>query len=92
MGWTPLENLKIESRLEDQFWKQKTWDGFKNETDVETLKKAIQLLIETVAQKQSMIKSLIDFTIQQDLEVMKTPVDMQPYKDLITELQPETTA
>jgi len=91
MGWTPLENLKIESRLEDQFWKQKTWDGFKNETDVETLKKAIQLLIETVAQKQSMIKSLIDFTIQQDLEVMKTPVDMQPYKDLITELQPETT-
>lgn len=92
MGWTPLENLKIESRLEDQFWKQKTWDGFKNETDVETLKKAIQLLIETVAQKQSMIKSLIDFTIQQDLEVMKTPVDMQSYKDLITELQPETTA
>lgn len=92
MGWTPLENLKIESRLEDQFWKQKTWDGFKNETDVETLRKAIQLLIQTVAQKQSMIKSLIDFTIQQDLEVMKTPVDMQPYKDLITELQPETTS
>lgn len=94
MGWAPLEELNLESRLEDQFWKQKTWEGFKNETNVKTLQEAVKVLIDIVVQKQSVIKSLIDFNIKQDLEEMKTPVNLETsqYKDFITEMQPDCKA
>jgi hypothetical protein len=89
MSWAPLEKLKFETSLEDQFWKQKTWESLKNETNVETLRQAIQLLLEVVVTKQTTIKSLVNFNIEQDMKHMQSDPNPSDYTDFIESITAE---
>lgn len=71
MSQLPLEELKLEQSMEDMFWKQKIWNELEPETNIKVLKEAIKHLIELCAQRQSIIKSLIQYQLKQDLLLMK---------------------
>jgi hypothetical protein len=83
MSRISLSELSFKTHMEDQFWKTKTWSGFENETNVETLREAIKLLLEIVVQKQSAVKSLIEYQIKQDLQERLE----SNYEDLIQQLE-----
>jgi hypothetical protein len=91
MSWAPLEKLEFKTFLEDQFWKQKTWEGLKNENDPKVLREAIQLLLEIVVQKQSALKSVISFSIEQDKAHMTTSIAEADYSSFIKEMKGEST-
>lgn len=77
MSRLPQSELKLEQSVEDMFWKQKTWSGFENETNVETLREAIKYLLELCAQRQGVIKSLIQFQMKQDAAEMQALMEQR---------------
>lgn len=84
MSRLSLSELKFEQSMEDLFWKQKTWNGLENETSPDVLKEAIQLLLELIVQKQSIIKSLVQYQMKQDLQDLAE--SMEEYKSLSVDI------